>query len=113
MYSKMVTTLKRVHDFLGILVRESLVKEAPFLEDDPVCMASDLADDVHDAITTFRPRNCDVGTAEEQDKRFDDFCSNHKHSDGCKACKAYLPRNVPCAVNWMLLPYAEAEDGNE
>lgn len=42
--------LNKVHDFLGILIRENLIKEAPFLDEEPMLMVSDLADDLWEVI---------------------------------------------------------------
>ena len=42
--------LHKVHDFLGILIRENLIKEAPFLDEEPMLMVSDLADDLYEVI---------------------------------------------------------------
>jgi len=62
---KACEVLERVHKFLGILIRESLVKDASFLDEGELENESDLADDVWEVLQT-KPRNCDVGTAEEQ-----------------------------------------------
>ena len=53
------------------------------------------------------PRNCDVGTAEEQMKRFREFCETEKCGryrcrSGCKA--TCIDR---CAVAWSQMPYEE------
>lgn len=42
--------LDRVHNFLGICIRESLIKDAPFLKDGELEEASDLADDVWEVL---------------------------------------------------------------
>lgn len=59
MNSKQLEVLEKVHDFLGVLIRENLIKDAPFLEEEPSLVVSDLADEVHDAIHKFPERNCD------------------------------------------------------
>ena len=47
-------------------------------------------------------RNCDIGTAEEQDWRFNDFCSH----TGCNKCP--LNKGVEeCALGWAQMPYKE------
>lgn len=61
--------LKRVEKFLGILIRENLVKDAPFLGEGELENESDLADDVWEVLQ-MQLRNCDVGTADEQLPRF-------------------------------------------
>ena len=49
------------------------------------------------------PRNCDVGTAEEQQNRFNCFCK--PCADGCPflECRTI----VECAIKWAQTPYAE------
>ena len=52
-------------------------------------------------------RNCDMGTAEEQDKRFDAFCKSYKeHHGNCFGCAA-LRTSGDCKVSWMRMPYEE------
>lgn len=59
------------------------------------------------------PCQCEVGTTEEQAKRFEEFCSLHHlpRGKGCYACPA-LPTRSPyafhrdtCRANWAQLPY--------
>lgn len=57
------------------------------------------------------PRNCDVGTAEEQFKRFLAFC--HRESRGCQHCPASKTRlrgTSNCDLAWAQMPY-ETEEG--
>ena len=55
------------------------------------------------------PRNCDVGTAEEQVERFNKFCLYHK----CSECQfnaddgIYL--ELECGVRWAQMPYEEVK----
>ncbi|MBQ8124411.1 MAG: hypothetical protein IJ173_00860 [Kiritimatiellae bacterium] len=62
------------------------------------------------------PRNCDVGTEEEQSDRFAEFC--RKHDDGCGlgygskgighpkvTCPVF--KNLECSLVWAQMPYAE------
>ena len=62
------------------------------------------------------PRNCDVGTAEEQEKRFHDFCrARHlprmEESRYC-AYKCPLEGDTCCELQWAQMPYeSEATDG--
>lgn len=56
------------------------------------------------------PRNCDVGTAEEQTKRFSDFCAAHRHTDlpMCAGCPLEnTPSNTGCSFAWAQMPYEE------
>ncbi|MBQ4199553.1 MAG: hypothetical protein II649_06695 [Kiritimatiellae bacterium] len=52
------------------------------------------------------PRNCDVGTAEEQADRFMEFCDDEKgdlqHCRNCRLCNAY-----DCELAWAQMPYEE------
>lgn len=61
-------------------------------------------------ILSKPPRNCDVGTAEEQIRRFRKFCESeicrrYRCGHGCKA--TCIDR---CAIAWAQMPY-EAEEG--
>ena len=60
-------------------------------------------------------RNCNVGTAQEQEKRFAKFCDAHKWVDdeGVNACSAYCPlyKTTECALHWAQMPYEETEGG--
>lgn len=53
-------------------------------------------------------RNCDVGTAEEQEKRFDAFC---RGINGCRDCIIHIRgQNDYCHSAWSQMPY-EGEGG--
>ena len=59
------------------------------------------------------PRNCDVGTAEDQFKRYLNFCRRHEYSCGCARCPANKTRirgTSNCDIAWAQMPYA-AEEG--
>ena len=59
------------------------------------------------------PRNCDVGTAREQEERFRKFCTSHynrNNVDGeCDSCPLKEVIGVECAIAWSQLPYEEGE----
>lgn len=61
-----------------------------------------------------KPRNCDIGTAEEQAERMDDFCARHGERIGC----SWRCDNCPlCSINrcdlvWAQMPYVEKEGGD-
>ena len=64
-------------------------------------------DKVINALAT-PPRNCDVGTAEEQDRRFKKFCN--KHCRGSNARFPCLTCPLPvykCQLAWAQMPYAQ------
>ena len=90
--------LERVHNYLGILIRENLVKDAPFLKEGELENESDLADDVWEVLQGV-PRNCDIGTPDEHLVRHRKWCWGHdcKPTDSCKLCVA----------RWSQMPYKE------
>ena len=49
------------------------------------------------------PRNCDVGTADEQSERYDKFCDIHDCRSDCPLFKA-----DSCKLAWAQMPYEEA-----
>lgn len=58
-------------------------------------------------------RNCDVGTAEEQAHRFQDFCDDSQidedYSSMCKRCS--LRKMKHCELAWAQMPYEAKEGG--
>ena len=50
------------------------------------------------------PRNCDVGTAEEQSERYEKFCYAHRSREkGCGDCPLC---DIPCCeFAWLQMPY--------
>lgn len=50
------------------------------------------------------PRNCDVGTPEEQARRFDTFCSAH-HFQSEKCCSGCPCQGAECEFKWSQMPY--------
>lgn len=62
------------------------------------------------AALSAPPRNCDVGTAEEQTKRFSDFCAAHRQTDlpRCAECPLEnTPPDTGCSFAWAQMPYTE------
>jgi hypothetical protein len=66
----------------------------------------------NDAALSEPLRNCDVGTAEEQTVRFDEFC--RKNSDRNCLCLQTCPCKMydeglesKCEIYWSQLPYKE------
>ena len=72
-----------------------------------VSVFEDVRDKVKTALAT-PPRNCDVGTAEEQAQRFELFCCQAYCS---KKCPLYGKPNIGgecgCAIEWAQMPYKE------
>ena len=82
------------------------------------CEYDGLIDEVADELCDLReshvkpalaatPRNCDVGTAEEQYARVRAFCKRHKVGLRCVDCpvNGLFPKN--CALIWSQMPYEE------
>ena len=59
-----------------------------------------------DAALALPRRQCDVGTAEEQEDRFDAFCK--RHVGMCKECPIRPAYGHYCHLAWGQMPY-EAE----
>lgn len=59
------------------------------------------------------PRNCDVGTAEEQSVRMSEFCrEQYEKCDGiilCSGCRFYDIEGLDCQFAWSQMPYESAE----
>ena len=70
--------------------------------------------DIIDAALENPPRNCDVGSAEEQSARFDKFCnSNYNPNDvdaECWRCQLFKTRNK-CEFAWAQMPYLPVTEG--
>lgn len=68
---------------------------------------ADIRDNL--AALALRPRNCDVGTTEEQAARMDDYCASHGERIGC----SWRCDNCPlcsidrCELAWAQMPYEE------
>ena len=56
-------------------------------------------------------KNCEVGTVEEQEVRFDGFCMAHKEikEPGLKGCSDNCPfvKTGFCDLHWAQMPYEE------
>lgn len=63
------------------------------------------------AALSAPPRNCDVGTAEEQAERMRLYCNSHGVDEsGCFRCKGcpLLTADI-CKLAWSQMPYEEKE----
>ena len=64
---------------------------------------------MRNALSANPIRNCDVGTAEEQSHRFQDFCDDSQtdedYSSMCKWCS--LRKMKHCELAWAQMPYAQ------
>lgn len=73
-----------------------------------------------EAALAAPPRNCDVGTSDEQSERFENFCLKHigcaeetggRHCVGCPLEKASRHITQKCELYWAQMPYKEG--GND
>ena len=59
-------------------------------------------------------RNCDVGTAEDQDERFMYFCARHRQDKGpgahCMKCPLNDRKGRFCQFAWAQMPYEEGDN---
>ena len=68
---------------------------------------------VVNAALSDPPRNCDVGTAEEQSDRFDKFCYSHSKCHKCPVKSIWnsqhrqkqLREIIRCEIIWSQMPY--------
>ena len=67
------------------------------------------------AALSVPPRNCDVGTADEQSDRFDKFCYSHSKCHKCPVKSIWnsqhrqrqLREIIRCEIIWSQMPYDE------
>ena len=101
--AKLREALEMLRELLGDLLR---LGDAEYHDD-----FSNFCD-IIDAALSAPPRNCDVGTAQEQDERFHRFCVKH-HTGSCAGCHNpvgdYTVANGvrECALVWAQMPYEE------
>ena len=65
------------------------------------------------AALSAPPRNCDVGTADEQSDRFDKFCYSHSNCHKCPVKSIWnsqhrqkqLREIIRCEIIWSQMPY--------
>ena len=59
-----------------------------------------------EAALSARPRNCDVGTAEEQAERFHSFCESNKQCGDVYSCECCQLNSIEdCELAWAQMPY--------
>lgn len=85
---------------------------------DVLCSWRDLCDakTAINAALAAPLRNCDVGTAEEQAERFNDYC--RKQGNGCcigkgkGTCPIFKRYKIDCGLVWAQMPYvSEVSNG--
>lgn len=55
-------------------------------------------------------KNCEVGTIEDQTRRYEDYCRAHTKVSGCTGCPLVGCRR--CQIAWAQMPYEAKEGGN-
>jgi len=102
-------------------LREALEKIAHYTDnrdamDDPGCADGHILADIAKTALAAPPRNCDVGTAEEQLKRFKDFCRIISKDETCDGCPLFPQCSTleHCTLAWAQMPYEEGKnDGSK
>lgn len=80
-----------------------------------VCLAKNRLD----AALSAPPRQCDVGTPEEQIQQFNDFCDEHYNlhygESECGNCPLWTSGlcGSDCQLRWAQMPYKAEEGGAE
>ena len=95
-------------------IREALVKIKDINDRRPHDAAGYEINDIIDAALAAPPRNCDVGTAEEQYDRWSRFCqyrnaplSQNRSCFGCPVYDAMRNCKSTCELIWAQMLYAE------
>lgn len=95
-------------------MREALKRIVAVCADAEVtdCQAREIVEDLAGEALSAPARNCDVGTAEEQNERFRRFCSRHwgtnsMDGDTCEFCPL---SSMECKFTWAQLPYEGEEN---
>ena len=57
------------------------------------------------AALSAPPRQCEVGTAEEQVERWRTYCSSHRSGPSCDGCPLETDDSADCYAVWMQKPY--------
>lgn len=103
MNSKLREALKRIMDAIKSLSKT----HSSNLPQDVKAVLGDMAFTANEALAE-PVRNCDVGTAEEQDERFKNFCLSHYEPcnvDGeCWRCPLFKTK-TRCPIAWEQMPY--------
>lgn len=73
-------------------------------------------EDAHEALNAVTtalsapPRNCDVGTVEEQSERFHSFCESNKQCGDVYSCERCQLNSIEdCELAWSQMPYEEVK----
>lgn len=85
---------------------ETLDVEADSYADEVI---ASVKSDIVDALSA-PPRNCDVGTSEEQAERFHAFCKSNKQPGDVYSCDSCRLNSIEdCELAWAQMPYEEGD----
>lgn len=111
MREAVVETEKRIDKVVSILTEiPDSCGYGGLLEDaaDELC---DLKEEFVKPVLAEPPRNCDIGSLEEQEERYVNFCHNYPKCTGCP-CVGRVKYNK-CEFVWLQMPYVEAKGEGE
>ena len=97
----------------SLAMRGALVEIRDCIKEHPCQLDEDAVFEIVTKALNEKPRNCDVGTADDGAERFMDFCRSHRsfNADCGKNCPFKdEPTAFHCFCAWEQLPY-EAEKG--
>jgi hypothetical protein len=100
MSSKLREALEQIHELLSIGGKP----------DTAMCIRYEAANQIAKEALAEPPRNCDVGTAEEQEKRLEAFCAKHfsyVDDNHCAKCPIFKNDSLPCVYRFLQTPYKE------
>ena len=94
--AKMREALEQIHELLSIGGNP----------DRAMCIRYEAAYQIAAEALSAPPRNCDVGTADEQHARFYSFCDKFEE---CKECPLWRGGGLTskCCAHWEQMPYEE------
>lgn len=95
--AKMREALEQIHELLGIGGKP----------DTAMCIRYEAAYKIAEEALSAPPRNCDVGSAEEQTRRFVDFCYRSKE---CVSCQMEPKGETDCILAWAQSPFRGNEE---
>lgn len=95
-------------------IREALLADSGM---GPTTAIHARIDQLTQAALDLPLRQCDVGTAEEQSKRYEAYCAEFgRHSDGSPKCigcpleTRMMKIGGMCELAWAQMPYAEVSE---
>lgn len=98
------------HGLNAAAIREALEQIHELLSiggkpDTSMCIRYEAAYQIAEEALSAPPRNCDVGTAKEQEKRYLALCD----SNNCSSCPVRFKGKTDCVFTWSQMPYEEGD----